>query len=112
MSDAVDAITVLNDRYSALSNAGDLNGWIELFMDDAIYPAPDMSAHLGKEAIRAYARDAFFDPLPVQLEAPLARPSGDVTSTDQAHDGDRPQVSTETTSLSGLRETGPKRPRG
>jgi uncharacterized protein (TIGR02246 family) len=46
-------------RYAATINAGDFEGWISIWTDDAIQMYPGAPARLGKEQIRAGMKPAF-----------------------------------------------------
>ena len=52
--------------YSPAINSGDLDGWISLFTDDAIFMPPDSVILKGKEAGREFARP-FYEQLDMEI---------------------------------------------
>jgi uncharacterized protein (TIGR02246 family) len=55
----ISAINNNIEQYTSSMNAGDLDGWISLWADDAIQLAPDAPAVIGKEQIRAKYENIF-----------------------------------------------------
>ena len=66
-SDA-DAIKALNDEWVAALNEGNLDRWIEVFTDDAMFMAPDVPILEGKQAIHDWAKESFFDVFDMTLD--------------------------------------------
>ena len=55
----ISAINNNIEQYTSSMNAGDLDGWISLWADDAIQLAPGAPAVIGKEQIRAKYESIF-----------------------------------------------------
>ncbi len=66
-SDA-DAIRALSDEWVAAANEDNLDRWMEIFTDDAIFMAPDTPIQEGKLAIRDWVKEAFFDVFDITLD--------------------------------------------
>jgi len=56
----IEAINRLNDEYVAAENAGDVDGIMMLYTDDAVLMPPNQPALIGKGAIRSHVQ-ALFD---------------------------------------------------
>ena len=66
-SDA-DAIRALSDEWVAAANEDNLDRWMEIFTDDAIFMAPDTPIQEGKLAIHDWVKEAFFDVFHITLD--------------------------------------------
>jgi uncharacterized protein (TIGR02246 family) len=55
----VDAIKRLSDKYGAMVTAGDTEGFLNLFTDDAILMPPNQNMLIGKEEIRPMVQALF-----------------------------------------------------
>ena len=65
----IDAIDGVLEEYIAAANRGDVEGWSATFAEDAIYLPPNQAEVNGKEAIRSWVVNSFFDPFDIQLSA-------------------------------------------
>ena len=63
-----DAIRALSDEFVAAANEGNVDRWISLFTDDAVFMVPDMPIMEGKQAIYDGIKAAFFDPFDMTLD--------------------------------------------
>lgn len=61
MSRDTDAISKVVREYQDAVEAGDLDRWVEVNTDDALYMAPDQPLVSGKAAIRKWAKEGWFD---------------------------------------------------
>ncbi|MEE8349277.1 MAG: SgcJ/EcaC family oxidoreductase [Acidobacteriota bacterium] len=85
----VEAINQLPANYAAAENAGDLDGVVAVFTDDAIRMPPNAPALIGKESIRSWMQATFdenthqlYNPLEeVQVSGDLAFGRGTYTTT-------------------------------
>jgi uncharacterized protein (TIGR02246 family) len=62
-----DAIRRIAQEYMGAANAGDLDKWLGTLTDDIVFLPPDHPLVSGKDAVRAWAKETFFDPFRMKL---------------------------------------------
>ena len=67
MSAESDAIHRTLQEYVSAVNAGELNQWLGTLTDDIVFLPPDQPRIDGKDAVRLWAKNNFFDPFQMML---------------------------------------------
>ena len=63
-----EAIYRHREAYNTALRDSDVEGWLATLTDDCVFMAPGIPAVIGKDAIRTWAKEAFFDPYFNNLE--------------------------------------------
>ncbi len=66
-----EAINAVVQKFATTVTAGDLDRWIEIVTDDAIWLPPDLPSVSGKDAIKKWALDDWYTPFDMNLELAL-----------------------------------------
>ncbi|HVS02481.1 MAG TPA: nuclear transport factor 2 family protein [Thermoanaerobaculia bacterium] len=89
---AADAIRALIERTERANNAGDVEGWVALFADDAVYMPPGSPPVTTREGLTDVARAGFrhraaihIEPLEIEVAGDWAFARSAVTGTVQLH---------------------------
>ena len=67
MSTESDAINAVAQEYISACNSGDLNKWVGTLTDDIVFLPPDQPLVTGKNAVRGWIKENFFDPFRMKL---------------------------------------------
>ncbi|MCI0388332.1 MAG: SgcJ/EcaC family oxidoreductase [Acidobacteria bacterium] len=67
MSTESDAIRGIAQEYMSAINSGDLDKWLGTLTDDVVFLPPDQPLVSGKNAVREWAKETFFDPFRMKL---------------------------------------------
>jgi ketosteroid isomerase-like protein len=51
--------------YTESLEAGDLDAWLDTLTDDCLFLPPNAPAVIGKDAVRQWAKESFFDPFDI-----------------------------------------------
>jgi len=68
MSTESDAIRQVVQEYLNAFNSGDLTKWLGTLTEDIVFLPPDHPLVSGKNAVRAWAKETFFDPFRMKLD--------------------------------------------
>lgn len=61
------AMARFKEAYDGAFNRGDLDAWMHTLTDDCVFQVHGLPALIGREAVRAFAAEAFFEPHDVEL---------------------------------------------
>lgn len=56
------------EEYTRALVEGDLEGWLDTLSNDCVYLPPGVPAVRGREAVRRWAKESFFDPFDIGFE--------------------------------------------
>ena len=56
------------EAYNSTLKNDDLEGWLDTLSNDCVFLPPNLPAVIGKDAVRGWAKEGFFDPFDIGFE--------------------------------------------